>query len=88
MQTLTTLDDLDAKLHECTAVAQVSDDALREVFHTFRMDFSAELPADPFDPAYAAAQMRIYERVAGRRYELGNEASVLDMEQAVRRPFP
>ncbi len=88
MQTLTTLDDLDAKLQECDTAAQVSDDALREVFRTFRMDFSAELPADPFDPAYAAAQMRIYERVAGRRYELGNEASVLDVEQAVRRPFP
>ena len=88
MRTLTTLDDLDAALQECDVAAHVSDDRLRDVFKTFQMDFSAELPKDPFDPAYAAAQMRIYERVAGRRYELGNEASVIDPEQAVRRPFP
>lgn len=88
MRILTTLDELEAVLQECNAAASVSDDRLRDVFKTFRMDFSGELPDDPFDPAYAAAQMRIYERIAGKRYELGNEASVLDPEQAARRPFP
>jgi SAM-dependent methyltransferase len=88
MQTLTTLDDLDAKLQECHAAGQVSDDALREVFRTFQMDFSGELPADPFDPTYAAAQMGIYERISGRRYALANEATPFDLEQAGRRPFP
>jgi hypothetical protein len=41
MQVITKLDDLDVKLTECDAAQKISDDALREVFTTFRMDFSA-----------------------------------------------
>jgi len=73
MQALTTIDQLDAKLQECATAGQVSDDNLREVFRTFRMNFSGELPDNLFDPAYAvAAQMRTYERAAGRCYALSN----------------
>lgn len=41
---LTTIEELDVKLAECEAAAAVSDDELRRVFTTFRMDISQSLP--------------------------------------------
>src|SRR5271165_1863933 len=58
------------------------------VFQTFRMDVSAQLPADPFSAEYANAQMALYERIAGRTYSVSNEESIFDFESAVVRPFP
>lgn len=88
MQIITTLDALDAKLAECDAAARVSDDALRQVFTTFRMDFSTQVPEDPFSPAYHDFQMAVYQRVSGRTYAPQNEVSTFDVAAADRRPFP
>jgi 2-polyprenyl-3-methyl-5-hydroxy-6-metoxy-1,4-benzoquinol methylase len=88
MRIITNLDELDEVLEECERAARVSDDELRRVFQTFRMDFSTQLPSDPFSAEYATAQMALYERIAGRPYSTENEASIFDVEAAAVRPFP
>ena len=47
IQIISTLDALDIKLKELDRAAQVSDDALRQQFQTFRMDFHLDNPSDP-----------------------------------------
>ena len=88
MRIISTLDELDEMVTECERAAQVSDDDLRRVFQTFRMDVSAQLPPDPFSAEYATAQMALYERLAGRRYSTANEETIFDLESVVARPFP
>jgi len=88
VQTLTTLDELDRKLRECGDALQTSDDAMRSVFQGFRMAFALDHPADPFSEAYRDFQMRLYERIAGRRYEVAHEATAIDVADCIARPFP
>ena len=88
MRTVTSLDDLDQVLAECERAAKISDDELRRVFQTFRMDVSAQLPPDPFSSDYANAQMALYERIAGTSLQQSNEESIFDPKAAVVRPFP
>jgi 2-polyprenyl-3-methyl-5-hydroxy-6-metoxy-1,4-benzoquinol methylase len=88
MQTLTTLVQLDEKLAECDAASNISDAALRQVFSTFRMDFSLHVPSDPFSDEYRDAQMGLYRRLSGLAYDVRNEKSKFDVAAAVRRPFP
>jgi protein-L-isoaspartate O-methyltransferase len=88
MQTITTLDALDAKLAECEAAGRISDDALRQVFTTFQMDISTQVPPDPFSPAYRDFQMAAYRRISGHDYTPRNEVSTFDVASADRRPFP
>ena len=86
MEVLTTLDALDKKLKDCAAAT--SDDALRQIFSTFCVDFAAQVPPDPFSPDYAAAQMGFYEFISGRQYKTSNEETVFDVDAALKRPFP
>jgi 2-polyprenyl-3-methyl-5-hydroxy-6-metoxy-1,4-benzoquinol methylase len=88
MQVISSLAELDAKLAECEAASKVSDDALRHVFTTFRMDFSKQVPADPFSSEYRDFQMALYRQISGRSYTPQNEVSKFDVEAADRRPFP
>lgn len=88
MQVLNSLAEIDAKISECDRAGDISDDKLREVFATFRMDPPAGLPADPFLPAYRERQMQLYREIAGKAYSLANEATPFDVEDSVRRPFP
>jgi len=88
MRVIRDLAELDAKIAECDRAEAVSDDALRAVFGTFRMDPPAALPADPFAPEYRERQLGLYREVAGRPCSTGNEASVFDVERAALRPFP
>lgn len=89
MQIITDIAELEAKIEECGAtLAEQSDDAMRALFSSFRMDFSRELPLDPFSAEYAAVQNELYEKIAGRRYALGNERTPFDVAAARDRPFP
>lgn len=88
MEIISTMAALDAKLAECDAACKISDDALRLVFTTFRMDFSTEVPADPFSVEYHQFQMAIYEHIAGRKYSSLNEVSAFDVAALEPRPFP
>jgi 2-polyprenyl-3-methyl-5-hydroxy-6-metoxy-1,4-benzoquinol methylase len=80
--------ELDQMIAECERAALVSDDDLRRVFGTFRMDVSEQLPPDPFSTDYAYAQLALYEQIAGRAYETGNEKMNLNVREAAVRPFP
>jgi SAM-dependent methyltransferase len=88
MQTVTTLEELDAKLDECAAAGRISDDELRRVFATFRMDISRSVPSDPFSPEYRDYVMDLYRHIAGRPYDVRNEAVPFNVAEADRRPFP
>ncbi|WP_338663055.1 class I SAM-dependent methyltransferase [Pararoseomonas sp. SCSIO 73927] len=88
MRVLRSLEELDEALAECDRAERVSDDAMRAVFGTFRIDPPAGMPEDPFSDAYREAQMGIYVTIAGRDYALANEATPLDVEAALCRPFP
>jgi 2-polyprenyl-3-methyl-5-hydroxy-6-metoxy-1,4-benzoquinol methylase len=88
MQVIDNLAALDTKLRECQEAQRVSDDALRGVFNTFRFDAAPQMPPDPFSAEYARRQMALYETIAGRRYDTGNEETVFDVEAARLRPFP
>ncbi|MFC0410820.1 class I SAM-dependent methyltransferase [Roseomonas elaeocarpi] len=83
VQTNAELDDI---LREISAAP--SDDARRALFQTFSMLPPRDLPSDPFSPDYAERQMALYRQVSGRAYSLDNEATPLDVAEAVRCPFP
>lgn len=81
--------ELEAKIAECNgALTHQSDDAMRALFNTFAFDFSADAPADPFDPAYAAFQMPLHEAMTGRPYAVQNERTLFLVDNYEHRPFP
>jgi protein-L-isoaspartate O-methyltransferase len=88
MDVLPDIAALDAKIRECDAASAVSDDALRQVFTTFRMDFAPDLPQDPLGDAYRDRQMALYNGISGKAYRLENEATPFDVKAAAKRPFP
>ena len=89
MQVIRSIGELVEQIEACnTALTEGSDDALRAMFGRFRMDFSGELPGDPFSAEYRAAQLAIYEAVAGRAYGLANERTLFDPAAYAGRPFP
>lgn len=90
MQTIDSLEKLDAILTECDAASD--DDALRAIFSRFRMDPSmwtaASATADPLSIDYHTGQMALYQRISSRAYALENEETPFDVEAAICRPFP
>lgn len=88
MQVIRDVAELDAKIAECNRAEAVSDDAMRAVFGTFRMEPPTALPPDPFAPEYRDFQLGLYRDVAGRSYSTENEATPFDVERAVGSPFP
>lgn len=88
MEVLRDIAALDAKIRECDAASAVSDDALRQVFTTFRMDFAPDLPQDPLSDAYRDRQMALYNSISGKAYRLENEATPFNVRAAAKRPFP
>lgn len=88
VRVISTLTEIDAVLTVLDAAAAVSDDELRRVFKTFRMEFPLAAEADPTSEAYRAQQLRLYEWLHGRPYSVKNEASAFDVAQAVSKPFP
>ena len=89
MEVISSLSELEAKIAECNdLLTHHSDDAMRRLFNTFRMDFSAEAPEDPFSPDYARFQMDIYRAITGKAYEVRNERSNFDTAGKAACPFP
>lgn len=66
----------------------ISDDALRQGFTQFSMQFPMDLPADPDSPAYRAVQLKLYEWLHGKPYSASNEVTGFDVNAAASRPFP
>jgi len=88
VQVIRTLDELDEILIRLDAAQRVSDDELRKMFPTFRMDFNTQVPGDPYSNQYAKVQFDLYERISGKIYSVENEKSVFNLDSAVARPFP
>ncbi len=87
MKVLKDVAELDGMLAACNEAEAVSDDALRALFATFRMD-PPPAPDDPFSAEYRDAQMALYARIAGRPYSTANEVTAFDVDAAVAAPFP
>jgi SAM-dependent methyltransferase len=88
VRTVSSLTQLDEILAELDAAAAISDDALRRIFPTFRMESPLDLPPDPYSDAYRKRQIDLYEHLAGKPYSTTNEISEFDVRSAADRPFP
>ena len=89
VEIITDLAELGRRIEACNdALRHGSDDAMREMFKTFRMDFSACAPADPFSDEYRRFQMTLYETIAGKPYVLLNERSYVEVDAKATCPFP
>jgi 2-polyprenyl-3-methyl-5-hydroxy-6-metoxy-1,4-benzoquinol methylase len=87
MRVLRSVAELDAMIEACNRAEAESDDAMRALFGTFRMD-PPRVAADPFSAEYRDAQLRLYQDIAGKPYSTANEVTAFDVAQALRAPFP
>jgi ubiquinone/menaquinone biosynthesis C-methylase UbiE len=83
-----TTEELDEMLGILDEAARQSDDALRKVFGTYRMELDLELPEDPFSDEYRERMMELYHWLHGESYETDNEHTLFDPELGKRSPFP
>jgi 2-polyprenyl-3-methyl-5-hydroxy-6-metoxy-1,4-benzoquinol methylase len=88
MQVIRTVEEIDAKIEECSRAEAVSDDAIRAALAGFRMDPPGGLPPDPFSEHYRQAQLALYRDLAGRDYDVAKRVTIFEIESAVRHPFP
>jgi SAM-dependent methyltransferase len=87
IEVISTLDRLDEKLHEISAAASISDDAIRAVFASFRMDIPISQVGDPWSAEYRDAQFDLYSRISSRTgYTTSNEISGFAVDPRI--PFP
>src|ERR1043165_6392160 len=87
VEVISTLERLDEKLQEIAAAAEVSDDAARAVFASFRMDIPLSEHDDPGSDAYRQAQFDLYSRISSRAgYSTSNEVSGFAVDPRI--PFP
>ena len=83
-----TLEQLDVIMREIDAAAAISDDELRRVFKTFRMELPTASGIDPASEEYRTRQLELYQWLHGSPYSVKNEASPFDVEPAIVKPFP
>ena len=84
---ISTLERLDEKLREIEVAGSVSDDAVRAVFATFRMNIPVDQNLDPWSEPYRAAQFELYSRITSRSgYSTSNEISGYAVDAQM--PFP
>lgn len=83
-----TIDEADAMLREIDEAFAISDEAARAAFRRYHMVLDLPLPDDPFGAEYRAAVLQSYEWLHGRPYEPTNEVTALDVDEALRVPFP
>lgn len=83
-----TVEEADAMLRHFDEAFATSDDAAREAFRQYQMVLDEDLPDDPFSPEYRQRILDLYEWLHGRPYAPSNEVTELDIEDALRTPFP
>ena len=88
MEVIHTLAELDERIAACDRAEAQSDEAMRAVLQSFRMEVPQHLPRDPLSSAYRDAQMALYADVTGAAYSTAAEATRFDVDAAVRNPFP
>lgn len=83
-----TLDELDGVLEEAAGCFARGEDEGRAFLSRVRM-VPPPVPADPFSAGYRDWALALYSEVSGRaEYSVGHESSPIDVEEALRRPFP
>ena len=89
VRNVSSIAELDAVLKEVAAAHAVSDDAVRAALSSFRYVVDVgNLPADPYSIEYNKYQLELYERIAGRPYEIENERTSFLSGDAGALPFP
>lgn len=88
IRVITTVEELNSILEELDEAAAISDDALRHVFTTFRMQVKSGTSTDSYSLEYRESQFDLYEKLAGQSYHVTNEVSEFDVVSAVSHPFP
>lgn len=85
-----TFEDLDRELDEAAVLAKTSDAAFREKLQELCYVCQPEpnQDTDPLSMDYRAAQLRLYERIAGKPYAVSNEHTDFNFDEALRWPFP
>ena len=83
---ITTLEELDVWLESVEQAGLVSDDEMRRVFHSFRMQLPESFLDDPMSDAYRDRQFELYRRIASADYMVDNEQSGFAVDP--KRPFP
>lgn len=82
------LDDLDALVDEAARRFAASEDEGRAYLLGLRME-PPPWPSDPFTSAYRRWVQDLYGLISGRDdYSVDYESSPIDVDEAVRRPFP
>jgi ubiquinone/menaquinone biosynthesis C-methylase UbiE len=88
IETLTTEAALDERLRKAAELFTESDDEARRYLRTFEFA-PPPMPTDPFSDQYARAQWDLYRKIAQReKYEVSNEAALLDMPSVLKSPYP
>jgi len=91
VRTLRTLAELKAELDAADAASKRSHAEYNAVLNGFVFDPSAvmgKLPRDPRSADYREAQLRLYEAIAERGYQVANEDTPFDHAEKMRLPFP
>jgi SAM-dependent methyltransferase len=90
MDVVTSFDQLEARLEEAQKAATVSSDAFRDSLTSWRLSSTliGEVPQDPFSPEYMAFQLELYKRLAKKKYNVANEATIFDFDHALLWPYP
>jgi SAM-dependent methyltransferase len=88
IRVVTSLSELDQIMQELDDAAAISDDELRRVFTTFKMEFPFDLPDDPYSKEYADRQFELYRYLRGESYHPSNEVTEFDPLTMADKPFP
>lgn len=88
MKIINTIEELDQILDEIESQSQGSYLELQKQLPGFRMEYDLQVPDDPYSTEYRNAQFALYEKIAGQPYAVENEVSDVDVEAAVRQPYP
>jgi SAM-dependent methyltransferase len=88
MQVIHSVAELDAKIIECDRAEAVSEEAMRALLSSFRMEVPQSLPPDPFSDSYRAAQLELYRSITGFAYDTVHEVTKFDVDALLARPFP
>jgi protein-L-isoaspartate O-methyltransferase len=90
MKALTSFEQLTAKLNEAEEKQAISDDAFREAVSSWYLSpaIFGEIPNDPFSPEFKAFQLKIYERLTDKVYDVANEETVFNFDHEILWPYP
>lgn len=83
------LAELDRELAVAADLFGKSEDSARAHLAQIQLEYPADHPSDPLSPEFSKWTWDLYLQISGRsQYTTENEASPIDVDAAVHRPFP